>query len=52
MLQGPQGAGKSTFFRALTEPWFTDTDIDLSSKDTYLVLGGILVRRVGRSSMR
>lgn len=39
ILQGDQGAGKSTFFRELGSPWFSDTEMDLGSKDAYLMLG-------------
>lgn len=36
ILQGPQGARKSTFFRILTgAEYFVDTAIDLDNKDTY-----------------
>lgn len=39
IFSGPQGAGKSTFFRILAGDWFSDTEMDLGSKDAYLVLG-------------
>lgn len=38
ILQGPQGAFKSTFFRVLAGEWFSDTPIDISNKDAYLQL--------------
>jgi predicted P-loop ATPase len=31
ILQGPQGALKSSFFRVLSQPWFIDTPIDISA---------------------
>ena len=31
ILQGKQGALKSSFFRVLSDPWFIDTPIDISS---------------------
>jgi len=34
VLQGKQGAMKSSFFRALASPWFIDTPIDISSDAT------------------
>ena len=33
VLKGPQGCRKSTFFRILGSPFFSDSDVDLSSKD-------------------
>lgn len=39
ILHGGQGAGKSTFFRVLGDPWFSDTEMDLGNKDAYLALG-------------
>lgn len=38
-LEGAQGLGKSTALRALTEPWFCDTKIDISSKDSWSLAG-------------
>lgn len=40
VLVGPQGARKSTFFHAIAGEWFTDTHVDLSSKDAFLQLAG------------
>ena len=37
VLQGPQGAQKSSFFRALAGPeWFGDSEIEVGSKEAYL----------------
>jgi hypothetical protein len=39
VLKGPQGAGKSTFFRELASPkWFTDSVHSITEKDTLLAL--------------
>lgn len=43
VLVGPQGARKSTFFQVLGGAWFTDTHVDLGSKDVYLQLAGAWV---------
>ena len=42
VLVGPQGLGKSSAIRALVPngDWFSDTPIDLRSKDAYLSLDG------------
>jgi hypothetical protein len=33
VLQGPQGAKKSTFFRVLGAPWFSDTHMNIDDRD-------------------
>lgn len=44
ILEGPQGLRKSSALRALASPeWFTDTPLDLHSKDAYISLCGKLV---------
>lgn len=50
ILQGGQGAGKSTFFKVLGGEWFTDTEMDLGSKDAYLTLGSSWVVEWGELS--
>jgi len=41
ILAGPQGYGKSTFFRALAgADWFRDSALDLRNKDAYMSLRG------------
>jgi putative DNA primase/helicase len=35
ILVGRQGALKSTFFKRLSDPWFLDTEIDISKKDAF-----------------
>jgi putative DNA primase/helicase len=54
ILAGPQGVGKSTFFRALAGPqWFSDTPIDLRNKDAYLAIRGVWLYEMAElSSMR
>lgn len=39
VLQGPQGYGKSTALRCLTEPWFSDTKITIGDKDSLMAAG-------------
>ncbi len=46
VLVGPQGYRKSTFFRALGEPWFADTPLDLGSKDAYLAIASAWIYEV------
>lgn len=38
ILVGPQGSGKSRFFRGLADPWFCDTPMTLGDKDSLLAL--------------
>lgn len=44
ILEGPQGLRKSSALRTLASPaWFTDTPIDLHSKDAFISLSGKLI---------
>jgi predicted P-loop ATPase len=43
ILQGGQGIGKSTAARILGGAWFSDTRLDLASKDAFLSLRGRLI---------
>lgn len=38
VIAGDQGCGKSTFWRVLADPWFSDALMDISSKDDLMVL--------------
>lgn len=46
VLVGPQGYGKSSFFRELGKPWFSDTPIDVTRKDAYLQIAGAWIYEV------
>jgi putative DNA primase/helicase len=35
ILVGPQGGKKSSFFDALADPWFVDSNIDITNKDSF-----------------
>jgi hypothetical protein len=39
ILEGEQGLKKSTAFRALAAPWFTDSSIDITNKDSKMLAG-------------
>lgn len=43
ILEGPQGAGKSSVVGALASPWSAETHFDLGSKDGYLQMRGIWI---------
>lgn len=48
VLEGRQGAGKSTGLRALTgDPWFQDTGVAIGDKDSYQALKGVWVYEFG-----
>jgi predicted P-loop ATPase len=48
ILEGTQGLGKSSALRALAgAEWFTDTPIDIGSKDAYMALRGHLIVELG-----
>lgn len=40
ILEGDQGAGKSSALKILGDPWFSDSAIDIGSKDAYLTMRG------------
>lgn len=41
ILKGPQGAKKSTVFRTLAAPWFTDNAIKMGDKDSLMAMQSI-----------
>lgn len=43
ILKGPQGAKKSTVFRTLAWPWFTDNSIRMGDKDSLLAMQAIWI---------
>lgn len=45
-LQGAQGLGKSTAFRLLAEPWFSDSKIVIGDKDSYSLAASSWVHEV------
>jgi putative DNA primase/helicase len=48
ILEGPQGALKSTMIRALaSDAWFADTPIPLDNKDAYQQLRGVWIYEIG-----
>lgn len=52
ILVGKQGAGKSSFFRAMVPKphWFSDTAMDLASKDAFQQLHGVWIYEVAELS--
>ncbi len=38
ILEGPQGIGKTSAWKALADPWYADTSIDLESKDIFQLI--------------
>jgi putative DNA primase/helicase len=43
VLEGDQGIRKSSALKALFDPWFSDTPLDLASKDRFLGMRGVWV---------
>lgn len=43
ILEGEQGWGKTSFFRALGGEWYSDTGINLGDKDSYQNLRGVWI---------
>lgn len=43
ILEGGQGAGKSTALRTLGAPWFSDTLDDLGGKESYIQIQGVWI---------
>lgn len=43
VLEGPQGAGKSSAFKVLAGEWFSDSPLDLTNKDRFVQLRGNLI---------
>ena len=41
VLEGAQERGKSTALRALAQPWFSDSHLDLRGKDAFEVIQGV-----------
>lgn len=46
VLEGVQGKGKSSAFRTLADPWFSDTQFRLGDKDALLQLVGVWLYEV------
>lgn len=47
IIHGVQGLLKSTFFRALGEPWFADTAFDMHDKDSMMQVNGTWIYEWG-----
>lgn len=46
VLEGVQNRGKSESLRALAEPWFADSHLDLSNKDSFLMIQGVWLNEI------
>ncbi len=47
ILEGLQGESKSSALEALAAPWFSDTALDLSSKEAYIGIQGVWLQEIG-----
>lgn len=47
ILQGPQGIGKSTLWKKLADPWFSDSIRTMEGKEAYEQLKGIWIGEMG-----
>lgn len=50
ILEGLQGAGKSSTARILSSPWFSDTYLDVNNKDAVLNMQGTWINELGELS--
>ena len=46
VLEGKQLRGKSEALRALAQPWFSDSHLDLGNKDSFLQIQGVLLYEI------
>lgn len=50
ILEGNQGAGKSTTARILSAPWFSDSYLNVNDKDSVMNMHGVWVNELGELS--
>lgn len=50
ILEGNQGAGKSTTARILSAPWFSDSFLNVNDKDSVMNMHGVWVNELGELS--
>ncbi len=51
IFEGKQGSGKSTAFKILSAPWFSDTPLDPNDKDSVVNLANVWVNEQGELSV-
>ena len=50
ILEGPQGIGKSTAVRIISDPWFSDAHLNIADKDSVLAMKRVWVMEMGELS--
>ena len=46
VLEGTQNRGKSESLRALAEPWFADSHLELTDKDSFMMIQGVWLNEI------
>lgn len=51
VLEGKQGQGKSSFFRILAEPWFSETPFEIGTNEGNMAIQGVWLQEMAEMGM-
>jgi putative DNA primase/helicase len=51
VLEGRQGQGKSSFFRILADPWFSETPFDIGTNEGNMAIQGVWLQEMAEMGM-
>ncbi|WKJ88773.1 VapE family protein [Methylomonas montana] len=51
VLEGKQGQGKSSFFRILADPWFSETPFDIGTNEGNMAIQGVWLQEMAEMGM-